>query len=62
MLSTKPSAPAGVFSSDEVVEPATLLKRAGWLSRFHWEDALWVLIVGALTSLWVMLLMSPAWR
>ena len=39
-----------------------VLRPSGITRRFSWEDALWLLIVAALTTLWVMLLMSPAWR
>ncbi|MHB2016335.1 MAG: hypothetical protein ACYCW6_05245 [Candidatus Xenobia bacterium] len=49
-------------SSTSLSDARPVLRPSGITRRFNWEDALWLLIVGALATLWVMLLMSPAWR
>lgn len=38
------------------------MKEGKLVNRFRWEDVVWMLILSALATLWIVLLTSPTWR
>ena len=38
------------------------VKEGKLVNRFRWEDVVWMLILSALATLWIVLLTSPTWR